>query len=272
MGGKVDSDHGSTIVATGNVWNTSPSPDISLSTRTVDGNGIGSFISDITGLLPKTTYYVRAYATNAFGTEYGSESHFGTPAANVLTVSTSIIVEDHNNYAGGRDARAPWRTELWMKHAGSLIRPPVGEDGVGEHTPVEKFPGAFHVNLSQRRVGAHVANPNPVRGRHDIRPGNRHVENQHPRGKICRDQFIHCWRLARIPFRGAGLFHGLHGEGLRREGIGRPLGVAMALDETADHARDHDAEHEHRDERLHQSERGLRAARPPPAHRSSTFV
>lgn len=71
-GGVVTSDGGANITARGVVWSTSQNPTIELSTKTVDGTGIGSFTSSITGLLPNTTYYVRAYATNSVGTSYGN--------------------------------------------------------------------------------------------------------------------------------------------------------------------------------------------------------
>lgn len=71
-GGIITSDGGANITARGVVWSTSQNPTIELSTKTVDGSGIGSFTSSITGLLPNTTYYVRAYATNSVGTSYGN--------------------------------------------------------------------------------------------------------------------------------------------------------------------------------------------------------
>jgi hypothetical protein len=47
-----------------------------LSTKTIDGSGIGSFTSSISGLTPSTAHYVRAYATNSVGTSYGSQAVF----------------------------------------------------------------------------------------------------------------------------------------------------------------------------------------------------
>ena len=40
--------------------------------------GTGSFISSITALIPNTTYYLRAYASNSSGTAYGNEVSFPT--------------------------------------------------------------------------------------------------------------------------------------------------------------------------------------------------
>jgi len=72
-GGNVTNDGGGTITARGVVWDTSPNPTVSLSTKTTDGTGIGTFTSTIGSLSPTTVYYIRAYATNAAGTSYGSE-------------------------------------------------------------------------------------------------------------------------------------------------------------------------------------------------------
>ena len=46
--------------------------------KTSDGGGGGSYSSQITGLNPQTTYYLRAYATNSTGTSYGPEISFTT--------------------------------------------------------------------------------------------------------------------------------------------------------------------------------------------------
>ncbi len=77
-GGNVTSDGNATITARGVCWNTSQNPTIS-DPKTEDETGTGSFTSSITGLTPNTLYYVRAYATNSKGTEYGGQKSFKTP-------------------------------------------------------------------------------------------------------------------------------------------------------------------------------------------------
>ncbi len=77
-GGNITSDGGATVTAKGVVWGTSQNPTITLSTKTTDGTGVGSFISNISNLTANTTYYVRAYATNSLGTSYGNEINFTT--------------------------------------------------------------------------------------------------------------------------------------------------------------------------------------------------
>ncbi len=77
-----------TIVTTGGVpisqyghcWSTSPSPTIADS-RTKLGTTTANkdFTSNIIELIPLTTYYIRAYATNSQGTSYSSEISITTP-------------------------------------------------------------------------------------------------------------------------------------------------------------------------------------------------
>ena len=75
-GGSIISDGGTTVIVRGVCWSTNENPTIALNTKTTDGTGIGSFISNINGLTPGTTYYLRAYATNSFGTAYGEQVTF----------------------------------------------------------------------------------------------------------------------------------------------------------------------------------------------------
>lgn len=74
-GGDITDDGGDLISARGVCWNTSHNPTINDS-KTNDGTGNGSYLSNITGLTTNTTYYVRAYATNSIGTAYGNEMSF----------------------------------------------------------------------------------------------------------------------------------------------------------------------------------------------------
>ena len=76
-GGNVTSNGGATVTARGVCWSTSQNPTVSNS-HTTDGIGTGSFTSIITGLIPNTTYLVRAYATNGLGTAYGDPVSFTT--------------------------------------------------------------------------------------------------------------------------------------------------------------------------------------------------
>ncbi len=88
-GGNITSDGGFPVTARGVCWSTSQSPTIA-NPHTSDGSGTGTFTSNITGLSPNTTYYVRAYATNAAGTAYGSEQSFTTQNGVIMLTTTAI--------------------------------------------------------------------------------------------------------------------------------------------------------------------------------------
>ncbi len=96
-GGNVTFDGGLDVTARGVCWSDSPNPTTSDS-HTADGSGTGGFTSDITGLDPETTYYVRAYATNSLGTGYGGHQSFTTPGESSTT--KAIIVAGGGPYAG----------------------------------------------------------------------------------------------------------------------------------------------------------------------------
>ena len=98
-GGNVTNDGGDSVIARGIIWNTTTAPTIDLSTKTTDGTGIGNFSSSITNLIPSSTYFVRAYATNSIGTAYGNELSFTTGAIVLPTVSTTTITNITTNSA-----------------------------------------------------------------------------------------------------------------------------------------------------------------------------
>ncbi len=93
-GGEILVDGGSPIISRGVVWSTSPAPTTSLTTKTTDGTGNGTFVSTMTGLTAGTLYYVRAYASNANGTAYGEELSFSTSLADQVPVLTTNPVTD----------------------------------------------------------------------------------------------------------------------------------------------------------------------------------
>ena len=90
-GGNVISDGGSPVTARGVCWNTSSNPTIS-NNHTTDGTGTGAFTSVMTGLSPNTTYHVRAYATNSYGTTYGADISFTT----ACTIASLPVTENFN--------------------------------------------------------------------------------------------------------------------------------------------------------------------------------
>jgi phosphodiesterase/alkaline phosphatase D-like protein len=91
-GGNVTAEGGAPVTARGVCWSTSPTP-TTADNLTSDGTGPGAFTSSLTGLSETTTYYVRAYATNLYGTTYGEEVSFTTNAVNTPTVDTANVTQ-----------------------------------------------------------------------------------------------------------------------------------------------------------------------------------
>ena len=128
IGSNVSFDGNAAITARGVCWSTSQNPTISDS-HTTDGSGMGSFTSSLTGLTAGTTYYVRAYATNAVGTAYGNEITFTTTALSIsytfsVSANDSVLFSPGNlqwsatnggnsatthTVAGGGTAEGTWR-------------------------------------------------------------------------------------------------------------------------------------------------------------------
>lgn len=73
----VSSEGSSALTAVGVCWDSVPGP-TTLRDHDVIGVGTGTFNCYLSGLRPNTTYYARAFATNASGTSYGEEIQFTT--------------------------------------------------------------------------------------------------------------------------------------------------------------------------------------------------
>ena len=99
LGGIVGDDGGTVILSKGICWGTEPNPAISGLNINIIGNGTGIFKCTLTGLIPNTLYYVRAYATNSEGTAYGGEVKFTTNYAKPATVAT-IVNSDEVSFYG----------------------------------------------------------------------------------------------------------------------------------------------------------------------------
>jgi sugar lactone lactonase YvrE len=109
-GGTITSIGSSSITANGVCYSsTNKIPTISdLKTTDPVISSSYSFTSNITGLNPSTTYYLRAYATNAYGTAYGSVVTFSTTATSntIAGAVTTFAGNATGGYADGVGAAA----------------------------------------------------------------------------------------------------------------------------------------------------------------------
>ena len=100
-GGTISNTGASPVTMRGVCWSTAANPTISDS-KTIDGVGVGVFSSSITGLLSGITYHVRAYATNDFGTSYGSDLTFATTGSAPTIITTAAgAIHSTTAVAGG---------------------------------------------------------------------------------------------------------------------------------------------------------------------------
>jgi len=76
-GGEITYEGGSDVTLRGICWGTSDEP-TTKDEKEISGVGMGSFTCSLKGLTPNTTYYVRSFATNEFGTSYGKSVSFKT--------------------------------------------------------------------------------------------------------------------------------------------------------------------------------------------------
>jgi pectate lyase len=118
-GGNITSDGGDIIGSRGICWNMVGNPTTS-DTKVLNGRGTGSFTCNLTGLSMETKYYVRAYATNGFGTAYGNEVSFETKDTVGLTPAFPGA-EGYGKYTtGGRGGRVLEVNNLNDSGPGSL--------------------------------------------------------------------------------------------------------------------------------------------------------
>ena len=89
LGGNITNAGTPAYTERGVCYATTQNPTTANNKRAVAGTGTGSFSTAVTGLSANTRYYVRAYAINTAGTEYGNEVNFTTSAAQTCATCTA---------------------------------------------------------------------------------------------------------------------------------------------------------------------------------------
>ncbi|MCX2494922.1 hypothetical protein OQX63_15640 [Pedobacter sp. PF22-3] len=100
---EVLTDGGDAVTERGIVYASSPNPTINNSKVKHNNAGLGKFRLSLKDLIPKTTYYARAYAINSKGASYSTEITFKTIAKGNVTYtinkSTNPTSEEMDVYA-----------------------------------------------------------------------------------------------------------------------------------------------------------------------------
>ncbi len=97
-GGTITSNGADSVTERGICYHTASGPTV-LNQKIINGIGSGSFNCIITGLLPNTTYYVRAYAKVSSSYLYGNEVSFRTNAVIVLPSDTATLIFVSGGYS-----------------------------------------------------------------------------------------------------------------------------------------------------------------------------
>jgi hypothetical protein len=101
VSGNVATSGNELIIARGFCFATTVTPTLS-NAYILAGSGTGTYHTTLTSLLPNTTYYVRAFATNSIGTSYGNTLTFTTSALSIPALSTNAVYNiSHTTAMGG---------------------------------------------------------------------------------------------------------------------------------------------------------------------------
>lgn len=183
-GGNVTAD-GISVESRGVCWSKSPHPsryDYANSDYVEDSTGTDTFTINVTGLLPGTTYYMRAYVCAFNGTTYGEEMSFTTNSMDAQSCPSASTVTD---YDGNVYNTVQIGQQCWMKEnvrsthyangqvisLGTNYYPFNGNNDV----PVSTYGYRYDWQTVMKYATSSYSNPSGVQG---ICPSGWHVPSQ----------------------------------------------------------------------------------------------
>jgi len=133
-GGNVSYSGMSSVSEKGVCWSSDGNTPTIMNYKVVVGSGLGTFSSTLTNLLPETTYKIRAYATNSYGTNYGQQYIITTPPTPIFNNTISGSQELCYNSAtqtlqGSLPTGGNGQYQyLWIKSADSITWNPADDE------------------------------------------------------------------------------------------------------------------------------------------------
>lgn len=155
-GGTIVANGGEEVTACGVCWGTTENPDLT-GLYTIDEPTDGVFVSEIDGLEPDMTYYVRAYATNSKGTAYGNQITFSTSTEPTITVEDpalqAYLIENFDLSNDGK---------LQISEAEEIVSIEAPERGITTIAGIEQLTALKELHLQYNNLTSVDLSKNPA--------------------------------------------------------------------------------------------------------------